>query len=126
MFVKEFVFNEVVSYSNFTKKETPSHIFSWILLKLSKFLLCIAKLWYLFLVLDKNSRRQFSISINDSDLQEINLYETSKRAPYIEQTLVVHETPSVTLISLFHFDIILIIKLFYGKYIRANACFPAK
>ena len=48
---------------------------------------------YTLLVLDKNSRRQFSILINDNDLREIDLYETLKRAALIEQKLVVRETP---------------------------------
>ena len=47
----------------------------------------------MLLVLDRNSRRQFPIRINDSDLREIDLHETSNRAALIEQTLVVRETP---------------------------------
>ena len=35
--------------------------------------------YWLLLVLDENSRRQFSILINDSDLRKIDLHETSKR-----------------------------------------------
>ena len=36
-------------------------------------------------------RRQFSNLINNSDLRETDLHETSKRATFIEQTLVFSE-----------------------------------
>ena len=41
--------------------------------------------------------RQFSILINDKDLREIDSHETSKRTALIKQTLVVCETPYLTL-----------------------------
>ena len=72
---------------NFTKK-FPRQIFSRTLLKLSKLLFWRVSLWWVLLLLDKNSRyyepcikqpplRQFSILINDSDLRKIDLHETS-------------------------------------------------
>ena len=39
--------------------------------------------------------RQFSILVNDSDLGEIDLNETSKRTTLIVQTFVVRGTPSL-------------------------------
>ena len=54
----------------------------------------------MLLLFDKNyeryikqtSPRQFLILINDSDLREIDLHETSKAATLREQTFVLHGT----------------------------------
>ena len=48
------------------------------------------------LVIKQTPARQFSILINDSDLREIDLHETSKRTDLTEQTLAVHGTPCFT------------------------------
>ena len=42
-------------------------------------------------ITEQTPSTQFSILINDSDLQEIDLRETSKVTATREQTLVVHE-----------------------------------
>ena len=85
---------------NFTTKQTPSWIFSTVLLKLPKLPFRISRLWWLLLLLDKISRyyehcnkqtppKQFPILINDSDSRESDLHENLKRKALIEQTLVV-------------------------------------
>ena len=78
---------------NFTKKQASSQIFAKTLLKLSKLLFCRLSRWWLLLVLDKNSRRQFLILINASASRDIDFHETSKTTALIEQALVVHGTP---------------------------------
>ena len=44
-------------------------------------------------VLSKLLHEDFRFLINESDLREIDLHETSKRTAFIEQTLVVQGTP---------------------------------
>ena len=87
---------------NFTKKQASSQIFAKTLLKLSKLLFCRLSRWWLLLVLDKNSRRQFLILINASASRDIDFHETSKTTALIEQALVVHGTPCFFMIGLIH------------------------
>ena len=93
----------------FTKKQTPTHIFSRTLLKLSKFLFYRASLWWLLLLLDKNSSYyERCITVNKLPnktifdfnqwlpfLREIDLHETSERTALIEKTLVVRGTSCI-------------------------------
>ena len=47
----------------------------------------------LYIIIYHYTPRQFLILINDSDLRETDLHETSKRKTLTEQTVVVREVP---------------------------------
>ena len=79
------------------------------------------------LLLDKDSRyhehymqqtipSQFSILINNCNLREIYLHETSKRTALIEQKLVVRETTLLKLKPTLHMQMLI--------YHYSSTCFP--